>query len=357
MKLIGKILLWALVILIAVAVGGWFALKREDIPYETLEAKYAGTDSKYVELSEGLRVRYVEAGPADAPVILLVHGNAASLDTWRPWMRSLTNEFRVVAIDLPGHGLTRAPADFNASPQGYADLIQQFADRQKLEKFVLVGQSLGGFTAWEYALKHPERLNGLVLVGAAGWPDERPEFKERQKSFLSQALRTELGRKLLKDLDSTAVLRDGLMLAYANDALATEAVVTRYVEMGRAPGHRDIAVGMLGGWESWPMASPERLAALRVPTLIMQGEKDEIVPADHGRKFQAAIPGSQLIVYQGAGHILNEEVADRSAADLKAFIGALPEPGEAPAAPTAPAIDTLPPLPDVGNTDPSLIFH
>ena len=357
MKLIGKILAWALALVLAVAVGGWFALKRDDIPFETLEQKYAGPDSKYVEIAEGMRIRYIEAGPADAPVILLVHGNGISLDTWRPWVKVLAADYRVVALDLPGHGLTRSPQGWDADPQAFAEVIHQFADKLKLERFTLVGQSLGGFAAWEYALKHPERLDSLVLVAAAGWPDERPEFKERDQSVISRLLRTEWGRRLLRDLDSTAILKNGMLLAYANDAMVTDALVARYAELGRGPGHRQIAVDMMGTWPKWPMASAERLSAIRVPTLILQGEKDELVPADHGRKFQAAIPGSKLIVYQGVGHVLNEEVADRSANDLKAFLGELPETAAETPKPEAPKPEAPATLPDVGNQDPSLIFH
>ena len=358
MKMLFRILGWALAIVAVALVAGWFALRRPDIPFETLEAKYAGEDSQYVELSPGLRVRYVEAGPAEAPVLLLAHGYTASLDTWRPWMKELAGDYRVIALDLPGHGLTRAPDGWQGSPRAYAEVIEQFAAARKLDRFVLVGQSMGGFAAWEYALAHPERLAGLVLVSASGWPDERPEVKARNESALSQALRTEAGRAVLKDLDSSKVMRDGLLAAYGNDALVTDEVVNRYVEMGRAPGHRDITLDMLAGWESWSMATAERLAAIRTPTLILHGEADLLVPVDHARKFDDAIPDSRLIVYQGVGHLPNEEAPARTAADLKAFLGAL-KLGEAAPAETPPAKPAEAParLPDVAPTDPSLIFH
>lgn len=351
-RILGVLLLAAL----ALAVGGWFALKRPDIPYETLESKYAGADSRYAELEGGLRIRYLERGPADAPAIVLVHGYTASLDTWRPWLDDLAG-YRVVAIDLPGHGLTRAPASWQASPAAYAAVIEQVATALKLDRFVLVGQSMGGYAAFEYALAHPERLQGLVLVDAAGWPDERPEVVEQRQSAISRALETSAGRAVLKDLDSEAVLRRGLLTAFENDALVTDAMVDRYVEMGRAPGHRDITLRAVADWDRWAKATPERLSAIRTPTLIMHGENDQLVPLDHARKFDAAIPNSRLIVYRGLGHMVNEEAPDATAADLKAFIGALKlgNETEAPAEPAKPAEPQLPPA--SGPTDPSLIFH
>lgn len=357
MKWLFRILGFGLVIVLVVLVGGWFALKRPDIPFETLEAKYAGTDSKYLALEGGLRVRYTDQGDPKAPALVLVHGYTASLDTWKPWAGQF-GDYRVIAIDLPGHGLTRAPADWQASPVAYAGVIEQVAAKLKLEKFVLVGQSMGGYAAWEYALAHPERLHGLVLVGSAGWPDERPEAKEERDSALSRAIADPTGRALLKDLDTSTVLRNGLLQAFEKDALVTDAMVDRYVEMSRAPGHRDITIGAMAAWESWPKATAERLAALRVPTLILHGETDLLVPLEHARKFDAAIPDSRLIVYRGAGHMVNEEAPDRTAADLKAFMGALKlgPAGQAPApATTAPAAGTLPPA--EGPLDPSLIFH
>jgi len=357
MKWLLRILGFALVVVLVVLVGGWFALKRPDIPYETLEAKYAGTESKYLDLEGGVRVRYTDRGDPEAPALVLVHGYTASLDTWKPWAKEL-GDYRVIAIDLPGHGLTRAPADWAASPAAYAAVIEQVAAKLKLERFVLVGQSMGGYAAWEYALAHPERLHGLVLVGAAGWPDERPETAEQRDSALSKAVANPTGRALLRDLDTTTVLRNGLLRAFETDALVTDAMVDRYVEMSRAPGHRDITMRAMAAWESWPRATPERLAALRVPTLILHGETDHLVPLDHARKFDAAIPDSRLIVYRGAGHMVNEEAAERTAADLKAFMGALklgPAPEAPAAAGEAATAGTLPPA--TGPLDPSLIFH
>lgn len=356
MKWLFRILAVLLLAVLALAVGGWFALKRPDIPFETLEARYGGTDSRYINLPSGLRVRYIEHGDAKAPAIVLVHGYTASLDTWRPWMKDLAG-YRVIAIDLPGHGLTRAPETWQASPAAYAAVIEQVAAALKLDRFVLVGQSMGGYAAWEYALAYPQRLTGLVLVDAAGWPDERPEVREQRQSAMSRALANPAGRAVLKDLDSEAVLRRGLLTAFEKDALVTDAMVERYVDMGRAPGHRDITLGALAEWDRWAKATPQRLSGLRTPTLIMHGELDQLVPLDHARKFDAAIPDSRLIVYRGLGHMVNEEAPEATVADLKAFMGTLRLGAEAEeqSAPARPAEPQLPPA--SGPTDPSLIFH
>lgn len=360
MKMLAKIIGWALVIVAVVLVAGWFGLRRADIPQADLEARYGVPGARFAELGDGLRVRYLAQGSADAPVLLLVHGYTSSLESWLPWMKALSGQYRVVALDLPGHGLTQAPKGWEASPAAYAALIERFAARQGLTRFVIAGESMGGWVAWEYALAHPERLNGLVLVDSSGWPDERAATKRADDSFLVRSLHNPVGRFLLQDLDARNNLRNGLLRSFEDDRLVTDAMVDRYWDFNRAPGHRTIITDLFVNWDQWPMATQLRLSAIRTPTLIMHGEKDELVPLDHARQFAAAIPGSQLIVYQGVGHIPPEEAPARSAADLKAFLGKLKlteKPDETAVETRTPTVteSTLPPA--TGPTDPSLIFE
>ena len=97
----------------------------------------------------------------------------------------------------------------------------------------------------------------------------------------------------------------------------------RYAELSRAPGRRAVWFNLLASWNDQDFATPERLAALRTPTLILWGGKDRVVPLADGRRFVAAIPGSHLIVYPAAGHLLQEEAPGASAADVSAFLHGL----------------------------------
>jgi len=324
---------------LVLAVIGWFNLRRDDIPYETLEAKYATAESEYAALPGGVRVHFRDEGNAKGPTLLLVHGFSASLHTWEPWVQALGADYRIVSLDLPGHGLTRAPKGWAPSMEAYRDTVEAFARARGLTRFTLVGQSMGGNVAWEYALKHPERVTGLVLVGASGWPETRPEYAKG--SPLAGPLSNPAGRFLLRDLDSTALVTKGLKSSFENDAFVTDAMVTRYVELGRAPGHRDAVIDLALDFHKRNPATAERLAALSTPTLILHGEKDLLVPVDHARKFDAAIPDSTLIIYPATGHILNEEQAARSAADLNAWLKA--RAAKPPKRPTTPVQHDLPP--------------
>jgi pimeloyl-ACP methyl ester carboxylesterase len=298
-------------------VAGCVALYRPDIPYEQLDTRYASPESRWEALPGGVRMHYRDQGRADGPVIVLVHGFAASLHTWEPWVRELGDAYRVVSVDLPGFGLTRTPPDYRLGPTSYVDALEAFAAARGLERFTLAGNSMGGAAAWQYALAHPERLQALVLVDAAGWPAQAGEEDEGPLVF--KLLGTPVGRALLRDLDSTALTRSGLKSAIVDDALVTDSMVRRYTDLSRAPGRRALILATMESRRAAP-ASRERLAALRTPTLVMTGEEDNLVPAAHARLFAEAIPGARLVAYPGVGHIPMEEIPARSAADVRAFL-------------------------------------
>lgn len=291
-----------------------------DIPYPTLEARYASPASRYMDLPGDLRVHYRDEGPRDAPAVVLVHGFAASLHAWEPWVQRLSPDYRVVSLDLPGHGLTRAPEDYQASGDRSVAVVDQLTRRLGVERFVLGGNSMGGGVAWNYALAHPDRLRGLVLVDAAGWPD--PARDRRDAPMVFKLLANPVGRYVLRNTDPALMAERGLKQAYGDERLVTDALVTRYVELARAPGHRAILTGGRGG--AGKVVTPETFRAIRTPTLVMTGEKDALIPAAHARGFAGAIPGAKLVVYPEGGHVPMEQLPDRSAADLKAFLESLP---------------------------------
>ncbi len=311
-----------------IAVGGYFYLKRPDIPYETLATKYESGASRYVDLDGGLRVHYRDEGKRDGPVLVLLHGFSASLHTWEPWVQRLGDEYRVISLDLPGHGLTRAPAGYQASIEAYRDVVASFAQAQGLTSFALAGSSMGGNIAWEYALAHPEQVSALVLVDASGWPREGDNPDQRPLVF--KLLQNPVLGPLLRDLDNTRLVRGGLQASFADQSLVDDAMVDRYVELSRAPGHRDILL-QIGAHER-NVATAERLVALHMPVLILQGNQDRLVPAEHARQFNAAISGSELVMFENVGHIPQEEVPDASANAVRAFLRRAAAPALAQAA-------------------------
>ena len=327
MRLLGRVVLIVVGVLLVVLVAGYLALLRPDIPYARLEAKYANAQSRFMNLPGGLHVHYRDQGLANGPPVVMVHGFSASLHTWEPWVRLIGGSYRVVTLDLPGHGLTRAPAGYAATINGYADIVDGVARRLELPPYVVVGNSMGGAVAWDDVLRHPDRVRGLVLVDSAGWPEK---VRGGDGPLIFKLMRNPISRALIRDLDVRPIAKRALEAAYVDKSLVTPALVDRYVELARAPGHREILLTIQNRPDSGVTADTFRKIA--VPTLVMHGDDDRLIPVADGHAFAAAIPGARLITYPGVGHVPMEQIPDRSAADLKVFLDGLSASGPRPPA-------------------------
>jgi pimeloyl-ACP methyl ester carboxylesterase len=287
-----------------------------DIPYATLEAKYANAQSKYMDLPGGLHVHYRDQGNPNGPPILMVHGFSASLHAWEPWVTRLGGDYRIITLDLPGHGLTRAPSSYVMSLDRFADVVDAVAQRLNLGPYVVVGNSMGGGAAWSLALRHPDHLRGLVLVDSIGWPTPG----QNKAPLIFKVLENPVGRLMMRKMDPRQFAEPGLKQAYVDRSLVTPALVDRYVDLARAPGHRAI---LLNGDERSPPITAATFKAINTPTLVMHGEADTVIPVAAGRGLASAIPGAKLITYPGVGHVPMEQIPDRSAEDLRLFLRSL----------------------------------
>ena len=303
-------------LLALVLVGGYFVLKRGDIPYETLASKYESAASRYVDLPDQVHMHYRDEGNPNGPTILLIHGYSASLHTWEPWVHKLGDEYHLVSIDLPGHGLTRAPAGYRASIPAFVDDIAAFVHAYGLQHFSIAGNSMGGNVAWEYALAHPDQLEALILVDAGGWA-----HSSTNQPWFFKAISNPTFSPILVNLDNTALLRSGLRSSFADPAKATDAMITRYVELSRAPGHRDILLQIMLTQRN--PATPERLAAIHTPTLILWGDQDHLIPPADAGRFHDAIAHSQEVTLANCGHIAQEDKPDETTAAVRAFMHTL----------------------------------
>jgi pimeloyl-ACP methyl ester carboxylesterase len=312
-----------IVAIAAAALGGALAAcATREIPYATLDAKYALTTSQRFEPQPGLRIHYTDEGNRSGRTLIFVHGFSASVHAWRPWIERLRDTYRLIAIDLPGHGLTEAPGDYRASLDSSAELVGKLADHAGVERFVLAGNSMGGAVSLVFAMRHPERLDGLVLVDAAGWPGEEGEKRGGPPGMFAM-FNNPVGRGIIKWFDPRMFAAGGLKSAYLDETLVTQELIDRYGELALAPGHRDILLTQNSRSEA--LASAANFAKIPVPTLVMSGEQDELIPVEDSRAIAAAIPGAKLVTYPGVGHVPMEQTPDQSADDLKAFLGALPE--------------------------------
>jgi pimeloyl-ACP methyl ester carboxylesterase len=309
-----KLLGW-LALLAGVLAAVFLAVRTPDIPGEELKRRYATAASRFVELSPGFRVHLRDEGPRDAPVLLLVHGSNASLHTWEPWVAALSGRFRVVTLDMQGHGLTGPHPDGCYSGECMAATVEAARAHLGIERMAVGGNSMGGAVSIRYALAHPDRVSALILVDSAGAqidPDRPPPVGFRIA-----------GMPVVRDLATVVTPRSmierSLDQSTSVKAAAAPEKVDRYWELLRYPGNRAATIARFGTPRQ-PITA-EMLAPLAgIPTLILWGREDRLFPPAAADWFKAAIPTAEMIVYDGVGHIPQEEAPERSAADVGRFL-------------------------------------
>lgn len=286
-----------------------------DIPAATLEQRYTTPASRFLTVSDGTRVHVRDDGRRDGPVLVLLHGSNAALQTWEPWVRALGGRFRIVSLDFPGHGLTGPSASRAYGGPAFVRVVDDVVSALGITRFALAGNSMGGAVAWQYTLAHPDRVSHLILVNAAGYP----RTGATRPPLIFRLIRTPGVGEALSRLPNRGLVERNLKEVIADDALVTPAMVDTYAELIRRPGNRQATLDRMRA----PPADPgawQRIPTIRVPTLVLWGEVDPWIPASDAARFAADIPGARTIIYPGIGHVPQEEVPARSAADVAAFI-------------------------------------
>ncbi len=316
MRILGIVAL----VLLAILVVGWLLLRGPEIPYATLEAKYSLPDpaSHFIDLPGGYHVHYQDEGEPGLPLLVLLHGFGDSYTSWEGWVPELKARRRLITVDFPGHGLTRSPAGTGLNQDFLADFLDSFAAALNLPTFAVAGNSMGGGVAWRLAVRRPDRINALILVDAAGFPNEKPPG---EVPLAFRILQYPIGRMFLQHIDNRFLIREGLRTDVYDKSLITPAIVDRWAEFQRAPGHRAILMSVNPGGQPEDLAGT--LRAIKVPTLILWGDADPLLEVASARKFAAAIPGSKLITYPQVGHLPQIEIPARSAAAVGEFLDAV----------------------------------
>ena len=315
MKAMRRFFGWLLVGLLVAAAAAFLYFRTPDSDAAAMRAKYGGPPSTFLDLGGGLVVHLRDTGPRDAPALVLLHGSNASLHTWEPWAKRLETRFRVIRYDQPGHGLTGPHPQHDYRVRGFVDVLERVRARLGLTRFALAGNSMGGGIAWHYALAHPERVSALILVDASGQPNPADR---KAPPFAFRVAQTPILRDLATIITPRSLIAGSLPDGFADRSLATDAQIDRYWELLRYPGNRRATVERFA--TPYDGSASRRLGALHMPVLILWGAQDRLIPVSSARWFKAQIPGSKLIIYPDAGHIPMEEKADRSAADVAAFL-------------------------------------
>jgi pimeloyl-ACP methyl ester carboxylesterase len=310
MKALALKLLGALLFLTAVAM--WLS-RAPDWPVEALVARWAPPPSDFIDV-KGQLVHLRDVGPRDDPEpLVLIHGTSASLHTWEGWAKALMTRRRVISFDLPGFGLTGPNASADYRGDTYARFVLDLMDQLKVQRFAVAGNSLGGEIAWRTALMAPQRVSKLILVDAAG-PDFESDsvpvgFLVARVPVLNRAFDWVLPRPMV-----VASLRN----VYGDPSRVNDALIDRYYQLALREGNRRALVQRLR--QNQRGEDAERIRELTLPTLILWGGRDRLVPLSVGRQFNKDIAGSELVVFDDLGHVPQEEDPARTVAPVQAFL-------------------------------------
>jgi pimeloyl-ACP methyl ester carboxylesterase len=303
------------------------ALSRApDRSVQSLVARWAVPPSEFIDL-DGQLVHLRDVGPrGDGLPLVLLHGTSASLHTWEGWSRALQGQHRVISVDLPGFGLTGPWSGRYASWSYRGDDLARFVlevlDHLHVKRFAIAGNSLGGEVAWRVASLAPERVQRLVLVDAAGYelnPESVPiGFRIARLPGINRLMEWLLPRGVVE-----ASVRD----VYGDPSKVTPQLVDRYFELTLREGNRAALVRRFQAQaldQQAVDANVARIRALQMPTLLIWGGHDRLIPPANAQRFHADIAGSRLVMFDALGHVPQEEDPAATAAALLAFWSEVP---------------------------------
>ncbi len=304
---------WFLITIAVLIVGGAIAGWTPDTDKTAMRAKYGGPASQFIDVN-GMTMHVRDEGPRDAPVIVLLHGSNASLHTWDPWAAALSKSYRVIRFDQAGHGLTGAHPKRDYSMAAFVAAVNGVAQKMGVKRFTLGGNSMGGGIALAYAIAHPEKLSGLILVDASGAPAASP----RSLPIGFRIAQTPGLRNIALYITPRSFLEKSLYQSTSVHSIITPAMIDRYWELLRYPGNRQATIDRFST-ERVPI-DPAAIRAVKVPTLIIWGEEDKLIPLSSGQWFAQNMKGSTFVSYKGVGHAPMEEAAQRSVTDVTLWL-------------------------------------
>ncbi|HEY0321275.1 MAG TPA: alpha/beta fold hydrolase [Pyrinomonadaceae bacterium] len=254
----------------------------------------------------GQKIRYVEAG--SGPTVILLHGLGGNSANWILNINQLAAKYRVIVPDQVGFGQSDKPL-INYRVGTYVDFLDRLYSELKIERATLVGNSMGGWIAALYTIAHPERVERLVLVDAAGFAPPK-DFDVKQLSGLNPST-----REGMRELASRVI--------YNKQIYATDEAIDLMLAQRMAAGDGYTIQSLIESIARREDMLDGRLSAIRKPTLLIWGKQDGLTPlAEFGERFKREIAGAELIVFDQCGHVPQVEKAAEFNAALLKFLAA-----------------------------------
>lgn len=296
-------------------------LYRSDISAVEINDKYQTPQSHFVEVNGvNVHVRFMGKGEP----IFLLHGSFSSLHTWDAWQQELSLYFLTISLDFPGHGLTGPDELKRYTVEDYSELVLALAEKLNLRKFHLAGNSMGGAVALQVASTRPDQVLTLNLVDASGAPRlEARSLNSAQTltrgggAWVFRLIENPLISKIFLKCTPKFLFAMNMKEVYGDASKIKSATTDRYFELMLREGNRQATLDRL----SLPRNSSVDFERLTMPTLILWGGKDTWIPVSQGYALEKAIPGSNLIIFDEAGHVPMEEIPTESVAEYLSFLG------------------------------------
>jgi pimeloyl-ACP methyl ester carboxylesterase len=292
---------WLLASILVLLIGLGIVFYQKDQSPEEVYKKYALAGSQQIAIG-GVQLHYSDEGNRlDSTPLLLIHGTSSSLRTWDGVTAQLKSQYRIIRFDLPGFGLTGPNPNHDYTTRYYNEVIDSLMMALQISRVIIVGNSLGGAIATQYAIYQPGKVRGLVLVDAAGLPPAKKTtgaigFKLAQMPVINQ---------LLTIITPRVLVKKSLQDAYGDTGKVTDSLTTQYFDMLTREGNRKALVDRMR--QGWQVTDGNFLTKVQAPTLIVWGSQDRLIPVENAELFQQKIKNSQVHIWDNLGHVPMEE--------------------------------------------------
>ena len=314
---------WTGIVLVTILIVAIFRGTYLDISRQELEEKYALGESKFLILKDGSRIHYRDEGNNERPVIVLLHGFNGSLFNFEGLVSLLAEDFRLVSLDLPAFGLTGAVPSANYMIENFVNTVLEVTTQLGIEKFSIVGNSMGGHVAWRYVLEYPDQIQGLILIAAGGVISEedleRLDQQRNDSPIVWKLMDSSFARKILLFFTPRFFAEQGLQTAVTDPKLVTEKLVSQFHELALLEGSREAIMSMIRG-DRHSSGGPEIYNKISAPTLVIHGEEDNLIKVESSKYFEENIPEVEVKIYEGIGHLPMYEDPQRTSKDIKDFL-------------------------------------
>lgn len=313
MKMVFRIIKVVGIVLVVVLLLVTLIFGHRDLSMETLKSKYAPAPSQFVEVA-GMQVHYRDQGnPSDSLPLVLIHGTGASLHTFEAWTGELKKDRRVIRLDLPGYGLTGPFPDQNYALEHYVHFLHEFLKSIGIKRCILGGNSLGGQIAWQYTLAHSNQVDKLILIDAAGYP-----FSSQSVPLAFRMARTPILKELFTVITPRSVVQSSVENVYGDASKVTQELVDRYFDLSLRPGNRRAFIDRFAAKSD--TTSYLKIPEITIPTLILWGQQDRLIPVENAYRFHRDLPNDTLVILNQSGHVPMEEHPEESLSAVFEFI-------------------------------------